>query len=353
LADNYDVIVVGGGPAGATGAMCCARSGFRVLLLEKMVFGRHKVCGGVLPLVAPDIIEQIVQASIPADVMSDPPQLGLTYVPPSGKVNGGRLTGYTVHNIDRDRFDMWMIDLALDAGAEVLFSTKLTSFREENGISVHADSKGRDTSLRTRFLIGADGVRSTVRKCLFPDVADPVMIVGQEVWHGTGDYSNDFYELFKGSISPACSYLIPKHGQVFIGTGVLSKSEPTIAAALRLLRTWLKEESIFVGNEMVGHERWAIPFGNIVRGKGNVILAGDAAGLCNPLSGEGIRLAVESGEAASISIEKHFEDKMVLEEYVRGTSGLSSMVRGLYEFVVSADDTIREGFVRTELTRRR
>lgn len=353
MTDNYDVIVVGGGPGGATAAKCCARSGFRVLLLEKGARGRHKSCGGVLPLVAPDIIEQIVQSSIPPDVMSDPPQLGLTYIPPSGRINGGRLTGYTVHNIDRDKFDMWMVDLARDAGAEVLFSTRFTSLRQDDGISVRVESKGRHTSFRTRFLIGADGVRSTVRKCLFPDLRSSVMVVGQEAWYGTGDFSNDFYGLFKGSISPAYSYVIPKDGRLIIGTGILPKSEPSVADALRLLRTWLEEEFVFVGTRLVGRERGAIPFGKIVHGKGNAVLVGDAAGLCNPLSGEGIRLAVESSEVASISIEKHFDDKRVLDEYVRGTSDLSAMVRELHEFVVNANDATREEFVRIELTRRR
>jgi len=353
LTEGYDVIVVGGGPGGATAAMCCARSGLRVLLLEKMARGRHKVCGGVLPLVTPDVIEQIVEASIPSEVMAEPPQLGLIYVPPSGKANGGRLPGYTVYSIDRDSFDMWMVDLAREAGANVLFSTRFISLHQGDGISVRAESKGKRLSFQSEFLIGADGVMSTVRKCLFPDPVSSSMVVGQETWEGIGDCTSDFYTLLSRNISPASSYLIPKNGRAIIGTGVLPRLEPSITVALRKLRTWLSEESIFVAKKLTMQERGAIPFGHITHGKGNVILVGDAAGLCNPLSGEGIRLAVESGEAASSSIGKCSEDRGALEDYTESMSGLSAMIRELHDFVIRSDDAAREEFVRTELTRRR
>lgn len=353
MTEHYDVIVVGGGPGGATAAMCCARSGLKVLLLEKMARGRHKVCGGVLPMVAPDIIEQIVESPIPSHIMSDPPKLGLTYIPPSGKASGGRLTGYTVYNIDRDSFDMWMVDLARDAGADVLFSTQFISLHQGDTLSVRAESRGKKVSFGSEFLIGADGVRSAVRKCLFPGPMSAPMVVGQEVWEGIGDCTSDFYTLLSRSISPSSSYLIPKNGRAIIGTGVLPRLEPTITVALRRLRTWLKEESIFVAKKLAMQERWAIPFGHITHGKGSVILVGDAAGLCNPLSGEGIRLAVESGEAASVSIGKCSEDRGALEDYTESMSGLSAMIRELHDFVIKSDDAAREEFVRTELTRRR
>ncbi|NWF96934.1 MAG: FAD-dependent monooxygenase [Candidatus Thorarchaeota archaeon] len=352
MTEEYDVIVAGGGPGGTTAAICCARAGLRVLLLEKMARGRHKPCGGVLPLVAPDIIEQVVEAPIPASVMSRPPQLGLTYVPPSGRDNGGRLRGYAVHNIDRDKFDIWMVDLAIEAGVEVRFSTRLVSFDQGSSLIVEAVSGEDRTSIQTKFLIGADGARSVVRKMLFPAVREPVMLVGQETWHGEGDFYNDFYILFRGRISPACSYVIPKDGRFIIGTGVIPRSQPTVSQALHLLRGWLETEFSFVGTTVERRECWGIPFGEAAFGRGNVLLVGDAAGLCNPLSGEGIRLAVESGESAASAIEKHIEDEGAVDEHAGRLSDLSSMVAHLHEFVTAADDNAREEFVRTELTRR-
>ena len=68
---EYDVIVVGGGPAGSTTAIGCASAGMNVLLLEKGQRNRNKACGGVLPLVAPETIEDIVGDSIPDDVRID------------------------------------------------------------------------------------------------------------------------------------------------------------------------------------------------------------------------------------------------------------------------------------------
>ncbi|MFW9843765.1 MAG: NAD(P)/FAD-dependent oxidoreductase, partial [Candidatus Thorarchaeota archaeon] len=87
-------------------------------------------------------------------------------------------------------------------------------------------------------------------------------------------------------------------------------------------------------------------------GDGNTLLVGDAAGLCNPLSGEGIRLAVESGEAAAAAISSENKDRNPAQDYARDIRGLVSMVTELNEFVRTVDDEGREIFVRNELKRR-
>ncbi|MEM2142844.1 MAG: NAD(P)/FAD-dependent oxidoreductase [Candidatus Thorarchaeota archaeon] len=347
------MIVVGGGPGGVSAAVCCARQGFNVLLMEKGERGRHKPCGGVLPLVAPDIIEQILGRDIPPEVSAYPPQLGLTYVPPSGLTNGGRMHGYEVHNIDRDAFDKWLIDLARDEGVSVMFSTRFISLEQTDDILVACEVEGHPCLFRTRFVVGADGARSSVRRVLFPQCQFNLMIVGQETWHGDGNYESDFYVLFDRHISPACSYLIPKDGKVIVGTGVLSGSRMNITASLRMLREWLEREGLLICRERLNNERWSIPIGPTIYGTENVLLVGDAAGLCNPLSGEGIRPAIESGEMAALAIAAHLRDgSSVLSTYISAADGLSSMVEELRRFVMGADNTVREEFVKSELKRR-
>ena len=107
---DFDVTVIGGGPAGATAAISCARLGLKTLLVEKGQRNRHKTCGGVMPRVCSDLLEEELDITIPEHVMSNPSSLGLYYVPPSGRGNGGKLRNYSLLNVDRNAFDQWLRD---------------------------------------------------------------------------------------------------------------------------------------------------------------------------------------------------------------------------------------------------
>ncbi|MHA2198877.1 MAG: NAD(P)/FAD-dependent oxidoreductase [Candidatus Thorarchaeota archaeon] len=347
---DYDVIVVGGGPGGSATAICCANAGKKVLLIEKGPRNRDKPCGGVLPLVAPDTVEDIVGASIPDEVRADPSELGLYYVPPSGRENSGRVRNYIIHNIDRIPFDQWMRDLAEDAGVEVRYDNLCRGVvKAEHQYKVFIDSKEGESIAQAEFLIGADGVRSTVRKSLFSKPKPtPMQIVEQEHWTATGDFEDCFYGFFRGDVSISYAYLIPKADSFILGLGAVPHQEPSVAQLLDRFRVWLEDEFSFSPIQLLKKEAWSIPFGYFIPGEGNALLVGDAAGFCNPLSGEGIRLAVESAEAATSAI---LSDQNPIEHYYRDVRGLSMMIAELNEFVRTVDDEGRENFVRDELSR--
>jgi geranylgeranyl reductase family protein len=340
---DYDVIVVGGGPAGSATAICCASAGKEVLLVEKGFRNRYKPCGGVLPLVAPETVEDIVGAPIPNEVRADPSELGLYYVPPSGRVNSGKVKNYSIHNIDRAAFDQWLRDLAEETGAEVRHESRCIDIVRDDQYEVSVE--------RADYLIGADGVRSGVRNKFFASIPVPKMIVEQEHWQATGDFEDCFYGFFRGDISISYAYLIPKADSLIIGLGAVPHQEPNIAQLLKQFREWLENEFSFKPKKLVKREAWSIPFGYFVPGENNVLLVGDAAGLCNPLSGEGIRLAVESAEAASNAILTSDEKTNPSERYTRDIHGLSDMIAELNEFVRTVNDEGREKFVKDELSR--
>ncbi len=349
---EYDVIVVGGGPAGSAAAICCAKAGMKVQLLENGHQSRHKPCGGVLPLVAPETIEDVVGDSIPDDVRIDPVELGLYYVPPSGRKNSGRVKNYTIHNIERASFDKWLRDLAGDAGVDVKYNSQCVGIQKNDNFKVKIESRDGTAHANADYLVGADGVRSTVRNCMFPQMDAPRMIVGQEHWKANGDFEDCFYGFFKGEISISYAYLIPKADSFVIGLGVETHQKPNIAQLLRKFKKWLEIEFSFIPKELLMKEAWSIPFGYFIPGEGNVLLVGDAAGLCNPLSGEGIRLAVESAEAAANAILTGDGQKDPAQIYAKDVHGLVSMITELNEFVRTVDDEGRERFVKEELLRR-
>ncbi len=349
---EHDIIVVGGGPAGSTTAIGCASAGMNVLLLEKGHPNRNKPCGGVLPLVAPETIEDIVGDSIPDDVRIYPTELGLYYVPPSGRKNGGRVKNYSIHNIERASFDQWLRDLARDAGADVKHNFQCVGVQKKDKFKIKIESGDGTTYASSDYLVGADGVRSTVRSYLFPQKDTPRMIVGQEHWKANGDFEDCFYGFFKEEISVAYAYLIPKADSIIIGLGAEPHKKTNIAQLLRKFKKWLEIEFSFSPKQLMMKEAWSIPFGYFIPGEGNALLVGDAAGLCNPLSGEGIRLAVESAEAAVSAIQTAEGENDPSQIYAKDVHGLASMIAELNEFVRTVDDEGRERFVKDELLRR-
>ncbi len=346
---EYDVVVVGGGPSGAATSLLLAREGLEVILLEKGAKKKHKPCGGVLPSVAPDTIQDILEEDIPEHVFEVPKELGLYYIPPSGVKNGGAVHNYSIHNIDRDRFDFWLRELAEESGVEIRYETKVNSVSidgEKIRLSVANDKSG----VTGQILVGADGVRSTVRRAVFPKLDAPIMVVGQEEWIASGDFGEFFYGFLHDDYSISYGYLIPKQDSLLIGLGVEPNKRPNYREALDIFQSMLAKEFSFKPERKLQREVWSIPFGFFCPGKDNVVLVGDAAGLCNPLSGEGIRLAIESAESASISISKGNQSKLI-DWYKREIDGLAYMVDKLNDFVRSLDNKKREEFVSEELSR--
>ncbi|MGY5858519.1 MAG: NAD(P)/FAD-dependent oxidoreductase [Candidatus Thorarchaeota archaeon] len=349
---KYDVIVVGGGPAGSTTAICCASAGKDVLLIEKGSKNRDKPCGGVLPSVAPETIEDIVGVSIPDEVRTDPSELGLYYVPPSGRANGGRVKNYSIHNIYRAPFDQWLRNLAAEEGVVVKHDSQCIDIAKTDQYKVLIQSKEGESIVQSDFLVGADGVRSLVRKKLFPTSNAPVLIVEQEHWKRTGDFEDCFYGFFRGDVSIAYAYLIPKDDSLILGLGAVPHQEPNVAELLKRFRIWLEKEFSFKPSSCIKKEAWSIPFGYFIPGEDKTLLVGDAAGLCNPLSGEGIRLGVESGEVAANAISSYNNERDPSQIYARNVGGLVNMIEELNDFVRTVDDQGREEFVRNELARR-
>lgn len=345
------MVVVGGGPAGITAAVTCKISGLEVLLVERGDQGRHKPCGGVLPPICTEIIPDILEEGLPNSVMATPEKLGLYYIPPSGRRNGGRMDNYSLLNIDRDNFDRWLHQLAIKQGVQVSYRTSLTDLEQSDCVKVRLDQEGETRKTSCRYLIGADGVHSKVRRNLYGKDVDLQYII-QESLRAEGDLQDCFYALFRGNISPTYGYLIPKNGHYLIGVGGKEKGARSLTRQLSRLKIWLKKEFRFNQKASLGKETWAIPHGSTYQGVNRVILAGDAAGFCNPLSGEGVRLAIESGETAGASITEAIKQrKKPSDLYTRHIQPITRLIHQTYRFAANMTDRRREEFVASELSR--
>ncbi|MFQ6053394.1 MAG: NAD(P)/FAD-dependent oxidoreductase [Candidatus Bathyarchaeia archaeon] len=349
---DFDAIVVGGGPAGATTAITCSKLGLEVLLVERGDVGRRKPCGGVLPPICADEISDAVGRGMPERVMCSPRELGLYYVPPSGMENGGRVRNYRLLNVNRDSLDQWLRDLAEEEGAQIRYETSFIGFKQLDRLQVVlGDKDGGTVKMTTRYLIGADGVYSRVRRQLY-GAEDRFLHVMQEHLKAEGDFEDCFYAVFRGEISPTYGYIIPKDGLLVVGVGVPQPCSTSIFVYINRFKEWLTEEFAFKQTSLERREVWAIPYGFVRKGVGDVLLVGDAAGLCNPLSGEGVRLAIKSGEAAGNSIlEAVQEGKAPSVFYNHHIEHRARFLRRIHRFASSLTDEGREAFVKSELSR--
>jgi len=345
LKPSYDVLVVGGGPAGVAAALKCVKNGFTVLMVEKGEKGRLKPCGGLLTPPAVHILREELRLTIPSWVICQPQTLNLYYLASDGV--GGLVKGYRLLNVDRALFDRWLVEEAEEAGVETLFKASFTGLSRDGSALV----KGLG-EVKASFLVGADGVYSTVRRKLYGSLKRGLALILQEYYEGEGCFEDYFYMILNSRITPLYSYVIPKGRFHIVGTGV-PKGFSLLDAASRF-KSLLKEVFGFKAAALIRREAWAIPQGFTVRGLGNTVLVGDAAGFCNAFSGEGIRLALESGLMAAEAIAEssssgrpltssYFDRVQWIKDYVKATYKLAaSFIGGSHEEAVKRQKELVE-----------
>jgi geranylgeranyl reductase len=298
---TFDAIVVGGGPSGATVATELARAGYSVMLLDRA--GRIKPCGGAIP---PRLIEDfdIPDSQIVAKVNS-----ARIISPSAREVDMPVEIGY-VGMVDRDVFDEYLRNRAAGAGAvrETGVFEKI-KYGADGLVTVFYKSgvMGRDDemkSVRAKAVVGADGARSKVAKQTMPNAERvPCVFAYHEIVRTPANgeapkYEEDRCDVFyDGRISPDFYGWVFPHGKTAsVGTGSAVKGF-SLKDAVGALR-----HTAGLGDvETIRREGAPIPLKPLKKwddGK-NVILAGDAAGVVAPASGEGIYYAMLAGQLSA------------------------------------------------------
>jgi geranylgeranyl reductase len=296
---DCDIFVVGGGPAGATAAEDAARAGRRVALLDRA--GRIKPCGGAIPprLIADFAIpdSQLVARITTARMIS-----------PTGRSVDIHIENGFVGMVDREHFDEFLRDRAAGAGAVRLTGTFLRVERDAGGTHVVWRDKagGGERRTRAKVVVGADGARSAVARAEVPGGRDiPYVIAYHEIIAAPegrsaadADYDPSRCDvIYDGRISPDFYGWVFPHGrQASVGMGT-EKDDVDLKDATAALRAM----SGLSQCQTIRREGAPIPLQPLdVWDNGrDVVLAGDAAGVVAPSSGEGIYYAMVGGRVAA------------------------------------------------------
>ncbi|MDP2412183.1 MAG: geranylgeranyl diphosphate reductase [Pseudolabrys sp.] len=300
--ETFDVVVVGGGPAGATAAEHLARQGRSVLLLDRA--GRIKPCGGAIP---PRLIRDF---AIPDDIIVAK-ITSARMISPTAREVDMPIDGGFVGMVDREVFDEWLRERAARQGAVRRNATFERLERGSDGVArIHYRSKAADGPLETvraRAIIGADGALSAVARQAMPDLDRPPYVFAyHEIIRAPQGQSKAFDGtrcdvIYRGELSPDFYGWIFPHGDTAsVGTGSAHKGF-SLRDAVGSLR-----DSAGLGEvETIRREGAPIPLHPLSRWDNgiDVVLAGDAAGVVAPASGEGIYYAMAGGQFAAEAAE--------------------------------------------------
>ncbi len=347
--EEFDVIVVGGGPSGATAAGDLAAAGLSVLLVDRE--GRIKPCGGAIPTCTVrdfDIPDEIIVARISAARM----------IAPSGRAVTMEIGDHGhVAMVDRATFDPWLRDRAQALGAHrIAAAFETIELTRDGGARITVKLRdGERREFAARAVIGADGANSAVRSALFGPRARPKYVFAYHEIVEAPSIATDAYAptqcdvIYDGNISPDFyGWVFPHGAHASIGCGTAVKGFDMKGATHRLRRRSGLQDAVTLRRE--GAPLPLKPMKRWDNGR-NVVLAGDAAGVVAPSSGEGIHYAMLSGRYCARAVAQMLETGnpkalATARKRFMAEHGRVFFILGLLQAIWYRNDTLREQFVK-------
>lgn len=315
---TYDIIIVGGGPGGATAGYNLCKYGYNVLIIDKSRFPRKKLCGGLLTYKVIKLLNRVMD--ITEQELHDNNILDYTCYEYEFSYKGRPISRESsdipFYVVDREVYDNYLLEKAGNAGAEIITGEKVIScdyqkneVKTENG---HTYSG--------KFIIAADGVNSIFRRTI------PKYQKKQKRWlRNLGSTveifidRNEFKEdslrkfnhvkIFADYTDWGYAWIFPRKDKLAVGMGfILGRSDITLKDCFYdfLNDIGIEDPSRF---KLASHN---VPLGNYMKYPvyKNILLVGDAGGYVDPIIGEGIFFAQRTAELASYAIHKQITENL-------------------------------------------
>jgi geranylgeranyl reductase family protein len=299
----FDAIIVGGGPSGAISGYTLAKVGLKVLIIDQSLFPRRKVCGGGLTIHGMN--------EIPFDI-SDVIHR---------KVNSGQVTfrGNLITTIsdketiacmiDRETFDYFLLEKAVEVGAETQLGRRVNAIAEQNDI---IQVQTNQETFFGKYLIGADGVHSAIAKQMgmFNNRSTSLAYEARLSRGSEQDSSHEEMITFDfGTISGGYGWIFPKRDHLNVG---VYHTWPGKKTSKKHLLRFIDQHPMLHRDRISDIRAFPVPLGGNKSNlhQNNILLVGDAANLADPWLGEGLYYALSSGRLAAETIIKHHKGEL-------------------------------------------
>lgn len=286
---RFDVIIVGSGPAGSSAAVTARKHGLSVAVIDKATFPRDKLCGGLFTGRSEKAMKTVFGLDVTPELFLTSDRMRFSA---KGRVLADIHPTPHMHLTMRRDFDAMLHAEAIKAGAEAYLGQALTEI-DEAAQSVTIKS---GETLQYKTLIGTDGVNSFVARALFGRSFDPDTIgFGLEIETPTQPTRDNAVEVDFDAAHWGYGWSFPKQKTLTVGVGGINSRNDSMKANMAAYVDQVQ------GDDTLKYKGQYLPFGDYKKepGRGAIVLAGDAAGLVDPITGEGIALAMESGAKAA------------------------------------------------------
>ncbi len=315
---DCDALIVGGGPAGSGLAFHLASKGIKVIVVEACVFPRDKICGdGVSPIALAELEKMGITRTKKFKKANEIKRVGLFLKNSNAFINLSKPDSLPFHAriIPRLELDNWIFEAAKKAGASYLEGTRVVNYSiSSNSALVQLKDAKKTFSLKTKLIVGADGANSIIaRKLHHRKPKDDYQLLGLRAYYKNVNGPRDRVDIYfdEGGF-PGIFWMFPKGSNgANIGIAMISKTLPYKPPHIKelLMHHISNNPDILkrIGKgEIEGKiDGWPITFFNSKQkiSDDRLMLIGEAAGLINPLSGDGIQYALLSARWASETIE--------------------------------------------------
>ena len=289
---TYDVIVAGAGPAGSTAARLLAQRGASVLLLDKKRFPRDKPCGGGVTIRAASAQDVDLSPVVERTIHGARFSLRL------GQSFDRRFPEPLTYMTQRRHLDAFLAERAAESGAD--FHDERSGDRDRRIHARRDDQRPANDTHNARVLIGADGANGVVGRTigLRREYEEAVALEANVPFPaGIPEEWRDYVGLDLGGLAGGYGWVFPKGDHLNVGVGAWKYAGFTLRPKLNQLCQRYGYDPGTLENVRGYHLPVRVPGSPIARGPAAVV--GDAAGLVDPLTGEGIHMAFESGRLAA------------------------------------------------------